>query len=148
MNGLFIQDRVGRKAKLFKILKIRTLNKHGNASSFGKFLRKSKLDELPQLINILINDMSFVGPRPDLPGFADRLSGDDRIILSIKPGITGPAALKFFHEEEVLKSKSNPDKYSREVIWPEKIKLNKEYIENYHILLDIKYILKTIVSIF
>lgn len=148
MSGFFSQDRVGLNAKLFKILKIRTLDRDGECSKFGRFLRKYKFDELPQLINVLKNDMSFVGPRPDLLGFADRLTEEDRIILTVKPGITGPATLKFLNEEELLRNKSNPEEYNREVIWPEKIAINKEYIENYHIFMDIKYMIKTVVNVF
>jgi len=115
-------------------------------TSVGRFLRRFKLDELPQLINVLKGDMSFVGPRPDVPGFADKLKGKDRIILSIRPGITGPATLKYRNEEEILAKQPNPDKYNAEVIYPDKIRINREYVENYSFWKDMGYIIRTIVS--
>ena len=148
MIGLFLQVRVGQHTKLFKILKIRTYNEIGQCSKFGGFLRKFKLDELSQLINVLKGDMSFVGPRPDIPGFADILIGEDRVVLSVKPGITGPAALRFRNEEKLLKEQINPEKYNLEVIWPEKVAINKEYIENYHIFKDVTYMIKTVFNVF
>ena len=104
--GWFQQVRVGQHGNLFNIHKIRTLKVEPHylglldqsASSYGRFLRRSKLDELPQLFNVLFGHMSFVGPRPDVPGFADALIGDDRIILNVKPGVTGPATLKYKNE--------------------------------------------------
>jgi lipopolysaccharide/colanic/teichoic acid biosynthesis glycosyltransferase len=113
---------------------------------FGKFIRRYKLDELPQLMNVLVGQMSFVGPRPDVKGYADKLIGDDRIILSVKPGITGPATLMFRDEESLLEKQENPKRYNDEVIWKEKIKINKSYIENWTFISDVKYILKTIFS--
>jgi lipopolysaccharide/colanic/teichoic acid biosynthesis glycosyltransferase len=110
----------------------------------GRFFRKYKIDELPQLINVLKGDMSFVGPRPDVPGYADKLEGEDRIILSIKPGITGPASLKYKNEEEILASEKNPKEYNDKIIWPDKVKINKEYIKNWSLKKDIEYIIKTI----
>ena len=90
--------------------------------------------------------MSIVGPRPDVPGFADKLTGDDRVILSVSPGITGPATLKYKNEEEILAKRENPETYSRDVIWPDKVKINREYVENYSFFKDIYYIFKTIIS--
>jgi lipopolysaccharide/colanic/teichoic acid biosynthesis glycosyltransferase len=110
----------------------------------GRFFRTTKIDELPQLINVFLGYMSFVGPRPDVPGFADSLQGEDRLILTIRPGITGPATLKFRSEEALLASASDPEQYNREVIFPEKVRLNREYIEQYSFWLDIKYILQTL----
>jgi len=89
-----------------------------------RFLRKYKLDEIPQLWNVLIGNMSFVGPRPDVPGYADRLQGDDRRILELYPGITGPATLKFRDEENLLAQVPDPQRYNDEVIFPEKVRLN------------------------
>lgn len=145
-TGIFIQRRVGRYGKPFFIYKIQTLvnNKDHKISRFGKFLRKSKMDELPQVINVLIGNMSFVGPRPDIEGFADKLEGRDRILLNVRPGITGPASLCFKKEEEILIDKEDPDKYNREVIWPKKVKININYVENYSFLKDIYYIVKTL----
>jgi len=156
--GLFSQNRVGENGKLFKIFKIRTMKVHipkedfitlkndDRITSFGKFLRLFKLDELPQMVNVLIGDMSLVGPRPDVPGYADKLIGDDRIILSVKPGITSPATLKFKNEENLLSKQKNPKKYNDEVVWPEKIKINKQYILEWSLINDIKCIVKTIIN--
>ena len=153
--GLFSQQRVGKHAKLFTMYKIRTMVGDDDESPitlldnkritfFGKFLRLFKLDELPQLFNVFIGNMSLVGPRPDLTGYADNLKGEDKIILSVKPGITGPATLMFKNEEQLLANQSDPIKYNDEVIWLEKIKINKQYIKNWTLLFDIKCILNTI----
>ncbi|MEN8124652.1 MAG: sugar transferase [Bacteroidota bacterium] len=154
--GLFFQWRIGQKGKSFKMYKIRTMRGGSDdddfitikndkrITSFGKFLRLFKLDELPQLFNVLIGNMSFVGPRPDVTGYADKLKGEDRIILTVKPGITGPATIKYKHEEVLLEDQKNPKKYNDEIIWPEKVNINKQYIINWSFILDIKYIYKTI----
>ncbi len=115
-------------------------------TAFGRFLRKYNLDELPQIYNVFIGNMSIVGPRPDVKGYADELTGDDRMILSVKPGITGPATLYYKNEEQILAKKENPKQYNDEVLWKEKIKINKLYITNWSLINDIKYILKTIVN--
>ena len=150
--GVFSQYRVGQHGKLFKIYKIRTLKegKHRlghldkSATSFGKVLRRTKLDELPQLFNVLKGDMSFVGPRPDVEGFADKLEGEDRIVLLVKPGVTGEATLKYKEEEKVLERQKDPDHYNRTIIWVDKVKINKNYVRNYSFYLDLKLILKSI----
>ncbi len=149
--GVFSQLRVGQEGKLFRIFKLRTLKneKHylgyldKSATTIGKYLRRSKLDELPQLYNVLIGDMSFVGPRPDLQGFADELKGDDRIILRVKPGVTGPATLKYKDEERVLERQKDPEHYNRTIIWVDKVKINKKYVQNYSFYLDLAFILKS-----
>ncbi|MFA6636517.1 MAG: sugar transferase [Candidatus Omnitrophota bacterium] len=154
---LFAQQRVGMNGKIFCVYKFRTMvyNAHILGSSvtvrtdlritaFGHFLRKSKLDELPQLFNIFSGHMSFVGPRPDVPGFADKLYGKDRIILSVRPGITGPATLKYREEEEILSRQADPDRYNAEVIYPDKVQINREYVENYSFWKDMVYIWKTV----
>jgi len=153
-NGMFSQIRVGENGKYFKIYKIKTMyDKEGTTittandsriTKSGKFFRKYKIDELPQLFNVLKGDMSFVGPRPDVPGYADKLVGEDRIILSVKPGITGPASLKYKNEEEILAKVANPKEYNDKVIWPDKVRINKEYIKNWSLKKDIEYIIKTI----
>ncbi len=153
--GLYTQKRVGKHAILFTMFKIRTMkgdedevfmSLKGNKriTTFGKFLRKFKLDELPQLFNVFMGSMSLVGPRPDVVGYADELLGSDKIILTIKPGITGPATIKFKNEEIILESQINPLKYNDEVIWKEKIRINKKYIEDWTLIGDLKFILKTI----
>ena len=135
---------------MFKIkTMIRFNNKFLNTSSlktttFGRYLRIYKLDELPQLFNVLIGEMSIVGPRPDLPGFADKLKGDDKLILSLRPGITSSASIFFKNEEEILAKVKNPVQYNKEVIWPQKVTINKLYIENYSFKEDLRIIIKTI----
>lgn len=153
--GIFSQLRIGQGGKEFVIYKIRTMHAQHNASPitqfmdprltpFGRFLRTTHLDELPQLYNILIGTMSFVGPRPDVPGYADKLTGDDRIILSVKPGITGPATLKFKNEDRILAAQADPQKYNDTVLWMEKVRINREYVENWSFLGDLNYIFATI----
>jgi lipopolysaccharide/colanic/teichoic acid biosynthesis glycosyltransferase len=152
--GVFSQYRIGQYGNRFKIYKIRTLNDgehqlgkmNKSASLIGRCLRRSKLNELPQLYNVLIGDMSFVGPRPDLPGFADQLKGEDRIILEVKPGITGPATLKYRNEENILERQKNPTHYNKSIIWVDKVKINKKYVQNYSFYLDLLLILKSIIN--
>ena len=112
----------------------------------GAKLRKYKLDELPELWNVLIGDMSFVGPRPDVPGYADKLKGKDRDILKLKPGITGPASLKYRDEEELLANVDNPQKYNDEIIYPDKIRINLYYLEHYSFIKDIQMIICTVLG--
>lgn len=156
-NGFFIHERVGRNGRAIKVWKIKTMYVHTNFRSpissknqsvitkSGLFFRKWKLDELPQLFNVLVGSMSIVGPRPDVPGYADRLNGDDRIILLLRPGITGPASIKYKNEEDMLMIKDNAVLYNDTVIWPDKVLINKRYFINYSFLRDIRYILETFV---
>jgi len=153
---IFRQIRIGKDAKPFRIFKIRTMKvgseNEGTVSiyddsrilPFGKWLRETKIDTFFELINILIGDMSFVGPRPDVPGYADKLQGDDRRILKLKPGITGPASLKYRHEDRILAQQNNPKRYNDEVIYPDKVRINLEYLENWSIFLDLKILWKTV----
>lgn len=156
-NGFFIQVRIGKNGRPFNLIKIKTMfgSKHFIKSNItaleldkittsGRWMRKFKLDELPQLWNILIGDMSFVGPRPDVPGYADKLSGTDRLILDLRPGITGPASIKYRNEEEILASCDDPKKHNDEVIWPDKVRLNLDYFNNHSLMIDMKYIFNTI----
>ena len=155
-NGLFTQVRVGRNGRLFRVLKIRTMrdtsnvqttvttNRDARITKLGGFFRKTKLDELPQLINILLGDMSFVGPRPDVPGFADKLESDDRLVLSVRPGVTGPATLKYRHEEQLLADQENPERYNKDVIYPDKVRINLDYVRSYTFCNDLKYIWQTL----
>lgn len=151
-NGLFLQERVGQHGTYFKMLKLKTLKPgthrlghlDASASAYGKWLRRYKLDELPQLWHVLTGTMSFVGPRPDVPGFADELEGDDRIILTVKPGITGPATLKYKDEEQILAQHADPEQYNQTVIWPDKVKINKNYINNWSFYLDLDCLIKSI----
>ena len=112
----------------------------------GKVLRRTSIDELPQLVNILKGDMSFVGPRPDVPGYADKLTGDDRKILLLKPGITGPASLKYRNEEELLAEQEDPQKYNDEILFPDKVRINIEYLDNWSFWYDIKIIVYTVLG--
>ncbi len=155
-NGFFIQRRVGKNGKIFDVIKIKTMFQNDTIdttittstdtriSRSGKVFRKTKIDELPQLINVLLGEMSFVGPRPDVPGYADLLKGEERSILSTPPGITGPATLKYRDEEEILSQQSDPIHYNNTVIWPDKVQINMLYIQQWSLLQDIKYILKTL----
>ena len=153
---LYRQVRIGKDGKPFRIFKIRTMidgsDSEGSVSTaddarilpFGKWLRDSKVDTFLELINILIGDMSFVGPRPDVPGYADRLEGDDRIILKMRPGLTGPASIKYRHEDRILAQQPDPLRYNDEVLWPDKVKINKEYYEKWSIWRDILVMWRTV----
>lgn len=155
-SGFFRQTRVGKDGKLFEVIKIRTMRNDPAVQTtvtasgdprltrLGRFLRRTKIDELPQLINVLRGEMSFVGPRPDVPGFADRLSGRDRVILTVRPGITGPATLRFRDEETLLAEQDDPEAYNRDVIYPEKVRLNRRYVEQYSFVQDLRYIWRTL----
>ncbi|MFC6098055.1 sugar transferase [Flavobacterium qiangtangense] len=146
-NGFFLQYRVGQHAKLFKIYKFKTvISKTRKISTFGKLLRKYKIDELPQLFNVLIGDMSFVGPRPDLPGYYDKLHGEERNILKLKPGITSEASIKYRNEEAILKKEKQPLEYNDSVIFPDKVKMNLDYYYNRTFLGDIKIIINTFIK--
>lgn len=155
--ALFRQTRIGRHGKPFTIFKFRTMTVgHGGSSvsvagesritPLGAVLRKYKIDELPELWNVLVGDMSFVGPRPDVPGYADRLQGDDREVLELRPGITGPASLKYRNEEELLAAVDNPQEYNDTVIYPDKVRINRYYLHNYSFISDIKMILCTVLG--
>jgi lipopolysaccharide/colanic/teichoic acid biosynthesis glycosyltransferase len=138
-NGIFMQKRIGQYGKPFTIYKLQSIHpKKRTISKWGRFLRTTKWDEVPQLFNILKGDMSFVGPRPDIPGYADRLEGEDRIILQCKPGLTGIASIQYREEEELLVNVSNPLQYNDTVIWPDKVRINKWYAQNQSLVLDVK----------
>ena len=166
---LYRQVRVGKNGKLFKIHKFRTMTNDQEVSNiaypnktritpFGAWLRKHKLDELPELWDVLIGNMSFVGPRPDVPGYADQLQGDDRVVLQMRPGITGPATLKYRDEEHLIETyvkqaKANGDSrtedeialhYNDEVIYPDKVRINVDYYRNFSLLKDLSIILHTL----
>jgi lipopolysaccharide/colanic/teichoic acid biosynthesis glycosyltransferase len=153
---LFRQERVGRYGKLFTLVKFRSMTVKQESDSTvsvrgdvritktGAFLRRFKLDELPELWNVLKGEMSLVGPRPDVPGFADHLEGEDRQVLNLRPGITGPASLKYANEEEILAKVDDPEHYNREVIFPDKVRINLDYYQGQNIWLDLKIIFATI----
>lgn len=154
---IFKQQRVGQYGKLFTMYKFRsmTVGHFGSSVSvkgesritpLGAKLRKYKLDELPELWNVLIGNMSFVGPRPDVPGYADRLEGENRRVLLLKPGITGPASLKYRNEEELLAEQEDPQKFNDEVLFPNKVRINIEYLNNWSFWNDIKIIIYTVLG--
>lgn len=154
---IFKQKRVGRNGKLFTMYKFRSMTVgHGGSSvsvagesritPLGAKLRHYKLDELPELWNVLTGDMSFVGPRPDVPGYADQLVGDDREVLRLRPGITGPASLKYRDEEDLLALQPDPQKYNDEVIFPDKVRINLYYLHHYSFVKDIEMIFCTVLG--
>lgn len=151
----FCQKRVGKGGKIFTMVKFRSMVVSHSGSSvsvagesrispLGAKLRKYKLDELPELWNVLVGNMSFVGPRPDVPGFADKLVGEEREILQLRPGITGPASLKYRNEEELLAQVDDPIRYNAEVIYPDKVRINLEYLRGWTFCKDLKYIIQTL----
>ena len=155
--GIFRQKRVGRHGRLFTMYTFRSMTVgHGGSSvsvagearitPLGATLRRYKLDELPELWNVLTGDMSLVGPRPDVPGYADALTGDDREVLMLRPGITGPASLKYRDEEELLARQPDPARYNDEVIFPDKVRINRYYLHNYSFTKDIQMILCTVLG--
>lgn len=159
-NGFFTQLRVGKDGLLFKVIKIRTMRNVAGVNTtvttgndpritpLGAFFRRTKIDELPQLINVLLGQMSFVGPRPDVPGYYDQLPEQERqVLLSVRPGITGPATLKYRGEEEMLATVDDPEMFNREVIFPDKVRINLEYVQNYSFMNDLRYIWATVFGI-
>lgn len=155
---IFRQKRIGRKGQLFTIYKFRSMTVVGEGKTsiaaaeehritpFGAKLRRYKLDELTELWNVLKGDMSFVGPRPDVPGYTDDLKGYDREVLKLRPGITGPASLKYRDEEKLLAKVDDPKKYNDEVIFPDKVRLNRYYLHHYSFITDIRIIFCTILG--
>ena len=169
--AFFVQKRVGMNGKLFDCHKFRTMTVKHNGSTvsvagdsritpFGATLRHYKLDELPELWDVLIGNMSFVGPRPDVPGYADALEGDDREVLKLRPGITGPATLKYRLEDEmiadyVVKQQAAGDsrpmqeiafEYNDKVIYPDKVRINRYYLHHYSFIKDIQMIFCTVLG--
>ena len=152
---LFRQVRIGKDGKPFSLVKFRTMAKvqagdtvtvagDPRITPLGAKLRRFKIDELPELWNVLVGDMSFVGPRPDVPGYADQLEGEDREILQLRPGITGPASLKYRNEEELLASVDDPQRYNDEILFPDKVRINRYYLHNSSLRTDLKLILATV----
>lgn len=153
--GVFSQERIGRQGQPFRLYKVRSMRripgqestvtaaKDPRITRTGEVLRALKIDELPQLVNVLRGDMSIVGPRPDVPGWANILSGHDRVILTVRPGITGPASIAFRHEEELLAHRPDPEVYNREVIWPQKVRINRQYVMTWSMRGDLQWVAKT-----
>ena len=150
---LYIQERIGQNAKSFKLIKFRTMrgeekspiaaSEISRVTRTGRWLRRTKIDELPELLNIFVGDMSFVGPRPDVAGYADKLEGDNLRLLTMKPGLTGVASLKYRDEEDLLAVQPNPQEYNDKVIWPDKVRLNLLYMERQSLWLDVKVLICT-----
>jgi len=157
-SGFFLQERIGRHGRRFNVIKIRTMRSDDSITTnvttagdsritrLGALMRRLKIDELPQLFNVLVGQMSLVGPRPDVAGFADELTGEDREILDLRPGITGPATLRFRDEEQLLATVNDPERYNRDVIYPEKVRINVEYLRYYTLGTDIEILLKTVLG--
>ncbi len=152
---LFKQERIGRYGIPFTMYKFRTMIKKHHSGSIsvlgedritklGASLRRHKIDELPELWNILKGDMSFVGPRPDVQEYLDRLQGEEKLILNLRPGLTGPASLKYKNEEKLLSGVKDPVAYTNEVIWPDKVKINLEYYHHTTFFKDMRIILTTL----
>ena len=156
----FLQERVGLNGKFFKIIKFRSMKTNYNNSltvtlqndkritRIGKKIRKYKIDEIPELINVFIGDMSLVGPRPDVPGYADLLEGESRNILKLRPGITSRASIKYANEEMILLNEDDPIAYNNNIIFADKVKLNLNYYYNNNIWIDIKIIFATLFAVF
>ena len=159
-GAFFFQQRVGKKEKVFLLAKFRTMLKNAEKegqlttsdtdariTSFGKILRKFKLDELPQLFNVLVGDMSLVGPRPEVPKYVALYNEEQKQVLSIRPGMTSLASIEYSKENELLAKAENPEeKYIREIM-PAKLALDLQYVKEKSFLLDLKIILKTILEI-
>jgi len=157
--GIFTQVRVGRHGRPIRVHKLRTMRTSTSNTTtvttaddpritpVGRQLRRFKIDELPQLIDVLVGSMSLVGPRPDVTGWADRLEGPDRVILTVRPGITGPGTLAYRHEEELLSRVEDPERHNREVIWPAKVALNRAYVQGWSLKADIRLLFATVASV-
>jgi len=154
-NGWFVQERIGRDGEPFRLHKLRSLkganhedirDMEAHMTLFGSWIRRTKLDELPQLFNVLSGDMSWIGPRPDVPGYADLLEDDDRKILTLRPGITGPATLKYKNEDRILLGQSDPKNYNDTVIWPDKVSINKTYLQDWSLKKDLQILFASVLN--
>lgn len=157
--GIFSQERIGRDGQPFHVHKVRSMRPIDGLTTtvtagtdpritrVGAWLRRLKIDELPQLVNVVRGEMSLVGPRPDVAGWADALEGDDRVVLGVRPGITGPASVVYRHEEDLLAAAEDPEAYNRDVIWPDKVRLNREYVENWSLRSDLSWLVATVQTV-
>lgn len=157
--GIFSQQRVGRGGQPIRVHKLRTMRHSTTCTTtvttandpritpLGRQLRRFKLDELPQLYDVFIGAMSIIGPRPDTAGWADVLQDDDRVVLSVRPGITGPASLVYRHEEEILAGVDDPERYNAEVIWPDKVRINRAYVQSWSLSSDLQCLRETVASV-
>lgn len=148
-TGLFFQERVGRHGATFEIFKLRTMHKNnGHISKVGAKLRRYKLDELPQIVNVLLGHMSIVGPRPDILGYYDQLTGEERKVLCLRPGLTSRAAIKYSDEESILKVRTDALEYNDTIIFPDKVRMNLQYYYNHNLKTDLRIIWETVVQVF
>lgn len=155
-SGFFLQARIGRDGCTFFIFKIRTMrdacgpatnvttSSDPRITKFGALLRRWKIDELPQLMNVLRGDMSLVGPRPDVPEYLEQIRREAPLVLSVRPGITGPASLKYRHEEEILATQRDPRVFNDRVLFPDKLRINEAYVRDYRFVTDVKYLWETV----
>jgi len=156
----FRQNRVGKDGRVFRLFKFRSMflnadkkglitigNNDRRITKTGAFIRKYKFDEIPQLINVLKGEMSIVGPRPEVEYYVEMYSNEQRKVLSVKPGITDWASIKYIKENELLAGSAHPEKLYIEVVMPDKLKINSEYIDNGSFLLDLKIIWFTLIKI-
>lgn len=154
---IFRQTRVGRYGEPFQILKLRTMRQDAESQGgqltvgadprvtrVGYFLRKWKLDEIPQLVNVVRGEMALVGPRPEVPRYVDMYTDEQRRVLAVRPGITDPASIKFRNESELMAGQSDPESYYREVLMPSKLSINLAYLEDRSLLSDIRVLLETV----
>ncbi len=154
-SGIYRQQRIGLHGKLITVYKIRTMQElpgvmthvtrknDPRITRFGHFFRQIKIDELPQLVNVLKGDMSLVGPRPDVPEIAWRLLKEAPLVLTVRPGITGPASLKYRNEEEILESCADPEWVNEAILFPDKMRINTAYVRDYSWQHDLKYLWRT-----
>jgi lipopolysaccharide/colanic/teichoic acid biosynthesis glycosyltransferase len=145
-NGFFVQERIGRYGVPFSIYKLRSMSRSGlhSVTPLGRFMRRYKVDELPQFFNILKGDMSFVGPRPDVPGYYDTLSGEAVCLLQLRPGLTGPASIRYANEEQLLAASKDAVYLNDKVIFPDKVRLNLIYYRKQSLWLDVKLLVCTL----
>lgn len=159
LPGFFRQTRLGRNGRTFEMLKIRSMREghfpetnvttadDPRITRWGRFFRRSKIDELPQLWNVLMGDMSLVGPRPDVPEIFDHVRPADRqLVLSVRPGLTGPATIRYRDEEELLAMQDDPEFFNERVIFPEKIRMNREYIQTQSFVGDLLCLYQTVMG--
>lgn len=160
-GAFFRQVRVGRVGKEFRLYKFRTMRPGSEAqgqitvggrdpriTGIGYFLRKSKLDELPQLLNVLIGDMSIVGPRPEVPRYVALYSAEQRMVLNVRPGITSAASIAYMDENEILGRSPDPQRAYIEAVMPAKLSLDLDYVKNRGFFLDVSIILRTFIGLF
>lgn len=159
-SGIFCQWRIGRKGRLFRMYKIRTMRVVPGMNTtvttagdcritrMGAILRRWKIDELPQLINVLRGEMSLVGPRPEVPRYLEQIRETAPMVLQLQPGITGPASLKYRHEERLLACQPKPDEFNDCVIFPDKLRINEAYLKSYSLATDFKILWWTLFSVF